>query len=72
MPLPIVEALAFHHHPGFINDRTFTPTAAVHIADALENRKIQGPDSLLDAEHLADLGLSGRVHGWQKIHKRFE
>jgi len=34
---PIVEAIAYHHHPDQSIGDDFTPLTAVHVADALTN-----------------------------------
>lgn len=38
LPVPIVEAVAFHHHPGRATHRNFTALTAVHIANVFQQQ----------------------------------
>jgi putative nucleotidyltransferase with HDIG domain len=55
LPDPIVEAIAFHHHPRKAAPSGFTPLSAVHLANALEHHEA------IDTEYLGALGMSDRV-----------
>jgi len=71
LPTPIVEALAFHHHPRQSLGKTFTPLTAVHVAnvliyelnDADEERKIVD----IETDYLAELGVSERLSIWRTL-----
>ena len=58
LPNPIVEAVAYHHRPGDACSSGFTPLAAVHVADVLQqphfpcdqtSAKLEWDSSYLDA-----------------------
>ena len=71
LPVPIIEALAFHHYPRRHMGKQFIPLTAVHIANALEHeehtadRGQAGPQ--VDSEYLSDLNLTDRIPVWMKI-----
>lgn len=73
LPLPIVEAAAYHHNPSQVPHQAFDCLAAVHVADALAHT--QGsmlpstgftPPSL-DRQYLADLGVTDRIAEWESM-----
>lgn len=70
LPVPVVEAIAFHHHPRLGAERTFSPLTAVHVADAFLHRPTvtdgSSADPRLDFEYLDDLGLAARVPVWRQ------
>ena len=63
VPLPIVEAVAFHHDPSDHQTDGFTPLTAVHVANAIELATVNGdlpgpwPPPGLDHAHLQRVGL---------------
>ena len=69
LPLSVIEALALHHHPSKLISSGFGPLAAVHAADAFEHELTRSNDhpegSAIDANYLADLGLSERLEPWR-------
>jgi HD-like signal output (HDOD) protein/CheY-like chemotaxis protein len=65
----IVEAVAFHHHPGECCQEGFSVLAAVHVANALEeagglNAK-NGIPTPIDHEYLTACGLARYLLPWQ-------
>ncbi|WP_035272466.1 response regulator [Desulfonatronum thiodismutans] len=67
---PVVEAIAFHHHPALSATSQFTPLTALHAADSLilgiqpegPTGKAEGPDmNYLEACELGD-----RIEEWEK------
>jgi putative nucleotidyltransferase with HDIG domain len=74
LPSPIVEAIAYHHHPEKNKSRMFTPTIAVHAANAIAHElqpDVNAPAvDKLDEIHLADLGLASQVAHWREICQR--
>jgi HD-like signal output (HDOD) protein/CheY-like chemotaxis protein len=70
LPISLVEAAVYHHHPSRCLTRTFTPLTAVHAANVLEQQTavIAGPASRpqWDREYLAGLGLENRISVWQE------
>jgi len=70
LPVPVVEAIAFHHRPQLGAERTFSPLTAVHVADAFLHALAAPPgtgaEPRLDLEYLNDLGLTARVPVWRQ------
>jgi HD-like signal output (HDOD) protein len=70
LPLPILEAIAWHHLPQLSDDRTFSLLTAVHVADAMDREKTAlGADILvshMDAGYLKRLDLAGRRNRWRE------
>jgi putative nucleotidyltransferase with HDIG domain len=72
LPLPLVHAVAYHHHPAEAAETKFSPLTAVHAADAIASEADPSPlihDIALDQPYLSRLGLSERVSVWQGLHK---
>ncbi len=67
----VVEAVAFHHAPLPCADEGFTPLAAVHVANVLEEQDeaghVSGFGPSVDDEYLAACGLSDRLPIWQAL-----
>ena len=70
MPLPILEAAAFHHTPSRTRTETFTPLTAVHVANVLECELHPGEEGLaapkLDEDYLAAIGCGERLALWRE------
>lgn len=70
LPVPVVEAIAFHHRPSSSVEKIFCPLTAVHVANAFVHRSVgtdaASPDSRLDTAYLTDLGLASRVTVWRE------
>lgn len=64
----IVEAVAFHHHPGERCQEGFSLLAAVHVANALEEANDpttpSGIPSPIDREYLTACGLIKHLPSW--------
>ena len=72
LPLPLVHAVAYHHHPGETAETKFSALTAVHVADAIASERDESPlnhDAALDAEYLKRLGLSDKEESWRILHK---
>ncbi len=65
LPMPIVEAVAFHRAPRKSSLRSFWVPAAVHVAVAL------ACDEPIDEEYLSSLGVLPRLAGWRDLANRF-
>ncbi|HJU40309.1 MAG TPA: HDOD domain-containing protein [Tahibacter sp.] len=61
LPIPIVEAVAFHHRPGEVDRQRLGMTGVVHIAAALAG------DAEPDAEFVAQLVCRDKLHAWTKL-----
>ena len=72
LPDPIVEAVAFHHHPNKSAGMGFTPLIAVHAASAIDHEHDPTREGLetnrLDAEYLARFGLADRLPAWRDLY----
>lgn len=69
LPVPIVEAVAFHHTPGNSNLPVVGPLMAVHVADVLEHQlakiKPLGPMPEPDMNYLKSLRMEDRFDAWR-------
>src|SRR5581483_3672896 len=69
LPVPVVEAVALHHHPSRATSAEFTPLTSVHVANTLEAQRSKTPGGAaekLDDEYLNRLGLAARLPEWKK------
>ena len=68
LPSPIVEAAAYHHAPGILPGKDFTPLVAVYAANALLHEKDKGPirSEKVDARYLTEMGLLDRLPAWRE------
>jgi len=65
LPIPIVEAVAYHHSPRRSVEQRFSAIGAVHVASAMA--LVEGGAQLgaeLDQEYLERVGMMATVHGW--------
>lgn len=65
LPMPVVEAVALHHHPACFLSRKFSPLTAVHVANALN--RAESADhfkAMVERDYLAVLGLVDKIPGW--------
>lgn len=69
LPVPIVEAVALHHHPARNVNRKFCPLSAVHAADVFEHQHSRGtaPEPLpkADANYYEWIGAQERLPVWR-------
>ncbi len=69
LPVPIVEAVAFHHHPERSDLHAFGPLAAVHVANVLEHElsRTDPEQRLVQVNHdyLAGIRLEHRIADWR-------
>jgi putative nucleotidyltransferase with HDIG domain len=71
LPDPIVEAIAFHHHPSQCPATELDPLGAVHAANALAHQldgggAAEGDDAPFDNAYLEGLELSAKVRVWRE------
>ncbi|WP_257644087.1 HDOD domain-containing protein [Luteimonas salinisoli] len=59
LPMPIIEAVAFHRRPARSSVRSFWVTGAVHVAMALAS------GDPVDEEYLRRVGVIDRLGGWR-------
>jgi len=71
LPGPIVDAVTWHHFPGKNPTSGFTPTLAVHLADALLHELEGRNDGIikapLDRPYLESLGIATRLNEWRNL-----
>lgn len=63
----VVEAVAFHHHPGCLPLKRFTPLTALHVANAFDHFKTDALVSLeagVDESYLREIGLYQNLPAW--------
>jgi len=60
---PVIEAVAFHHHPSQYDHKEFSALTAVHVADALLGRDNYASVDV-DTAHLQSLNLTGKLEKW--------
>ena len=68
LPAPVIEAAAYHHAPNLQTGTGFTPTLAVHAANALHSEKAEHEifsTAQLDLGYLAATGFLDRVPDWR-------
>jgi len=65
LPIPIVEAVAYHHSPLLSAEPRYGVTGAVHVASAMAQGEAgASATALLDAEYLERVGMTPTVAGW--------
>ena len=68
---PIVEAVAFHHHPSDCAGKTFSPLTAVHVANVLQQELSQQATgdvpSQIDVTYLDTLHMTDRLPRWREV-----
>ncbi|HBN54413.1 MAG TPA: hypothetical protein DD456_10465, partial [Stenotrophomonas sp.] len=65
LPMPIIEAVAFHLQPQRSNVRSFWVTGAVHVATALAS------GSPVDEQYLERTAVLPRLEGWRELANDF-
>jgi HD-like signal output (HDOD) protein len=66
LPMPIVEAIAWHHRPSDCPVQAFGPLTVVHVANALTSRGVAGAGEI-DHAYLERLNLVDRLPAWIAI-----
>jgi len=67
LPLPIVEAVAFHHNPSAAMENGFDIPSAVSLANFLVNPANNPADF---RGHLQSLKVADKLDGWTAIARR--
>lgn len=71
LPVPLLDAIAWHHNPREAYDTRFSVTTAVHIANALYYEKngdlTRGHASKIDPKYLFQIGMSERPNRWRQL-----
>jgi HD-like signal output (HDOD) protein len=65
LPMPVIEAVAMHHHPAQFLSQAFSPLTAVHVANAFDGAaNLDAARARLDVDYLRQLGLEPRLPAW--------
>lgn len=71
LPTALIEAVAFHHHPGLAHESSFGVIGAIHVADAIDEAEHAGAADLraavlarIDADYLRAVGKLDALDGW--------
>ena len=68
---PIVEAVAFHHRPADCVGNSFSPLAAVHVANVLQEELSRQPAGdvpfQIDSTYLNTLHMTDRLPHWREV-----
>ncbi len=65
LPVPVVEAVAFHHHPTRFRKDRFTALTAVHVANVFAHSpNLESASRRADRDYLRELGLEDRLASW--------
>ena len=69
LPLPVVEAVAYHHHPARVEHDSFEVLTAIHVASGLmaetdQSRPRRG--ARLDERYLSRVGALGALEAWRQ------
>lgn len=70
LPVPIVDAVSYHHEPGMLPGQTFCALTAVHAADCMVNSSFEKEDIIsgsLDADYLKSMNLLDRLSVWREL-----
>ncbi|MFO1489187.1 MAG: HDOD domain-containing protein [Verrucomicrobiota bacterium] len=69
LPLPILEAIAWHHKPACSDEKSFSLLAAVHAANAFTQENLPGdaPREVIDISYLMHAGLGDCRNRWREI-----
>ena len=71
LPLPILQAIAWHHEPRNSGEKTFSVLTAVHIANAFdyERKGVNAgkEDTQLAEYYLQTLGVAQRLNRWREL-----
>jgi HD-like signal output (HDOD) protein len=72
LPYPIVETVAYHHHPAAAAETTFDLVSATHVADALADEAMGNAAGLMEnpevnTEHLKALNVVSKIPEWTAI-----
>jgi HD-like signal output (HDOD) protein len=65
LPVPVVEAVALHHHPTRFRDERFSALVALHVANVFDHSPtLESARNRIDRAYLQELGLEDRLETW--------
>ena len=71
LPVPLVEAVACHHHPRRCGNPSLCLSGVIHIADALQHSLGTQPDAIpspVDVDYLKFIGMEADYEIWRHEH----
>ncbi|OGU11090.1 MAG: hypothetical protein A2X61_00250 [Ignavibacteria bacterium GWB2_35_12] len=74
LPKTVIEAIAFHHSPGKVNESEVTALSILHVANAFVNykgEKFAGNELDVDFSYLGNLDLLTKLEFWWESTKKF-
>ena len=74
LPVPVIEAIAFHHFPGVCNEFCFTPLTAVYLANMLAHKdydtRQNDTENIIDSDYLSGLHMNESSEYWVGIKQK--
>jgi putative nucleotidyltransferase with HDIG domain len=71
LPMPVLEAIAYHHAPTESSDSSFSLLAAVHVANVFDYEKKSGDGAglapQLSDDYIARLNLTEQMNQWREV-----
>ncbi|MBC8003371.1 MAG: HDOD domain-containing protein [Opitutaceae bacterium] len=71
LPMPILHAVAWHHHPSKGPEKEFSILTAVHASNAFDYEKKKAADApsavIVDLQHMEDIGKTEHLNTWRKL-----
>jgi len=65
LPMQVIEAVAFHHHPACFLSQSFSPLTAVHVANVMVNAtSLEQARERLDLRYLATVQAEDHLADW--------
>lgn len=68
LPNPVVECVAYHHHPGHCVESGLTALSAVHLANAIVSGRGTEPLLQLDEKYVDQIGMRSKVPDLLKLY----
>ena len=69
LPIPVVEAIAWHHSPSRLVKQSFSPLTATHLANSIASEALFASSGLrtngVDADYVRRLGLTEQFQVWR-------
>jgi HD-like signal output (HDOD) protein/CheY-like chemotaxis protein len=69
LPSTVLEAVAFHHHPGDSGETSFGPSTAVHVASAIVSSECGDHATVIDEAHLEAIDKLDRLGDWKAAYE---
>jgi HD-like signal output (HDOD) protein/CheY-like chemotaxis protein len=72
LPVTMIQAVEFHHHPSSVGGALFSPLTAVHCADvivSLMDKNVVNLDAELDSVHANAMEIAEKMAQWHEFHE---